>query len=134
MNLKSFISAGLVFVSALTFAQSIELTNPHEGIPANNGDTISITTVPSEFVVERDVHVTQNSVASMNINVRRYELDHVVGMENYFCWSVCYPAVPNGDSLFWDSPASMQADQGVIVNGHIVSNINVGNCSFSITA
>jgi hypothetical protein len=114
MGRKSIVSILTFFIVNALCAQSLVLNSPYDGGIQVNSDTVKVIAVPSEFIVERDIHVTQSTVATMDVNVRRYELAYEVGMDNYFCWAVCYPSVPNGDSLFWDSPTSLQLDQGIV--------------------
>lgn len=114
MGHKSIVSILTFFIANALVAQSLVLNSPYDGGIQVNGDTVKVNTVPSTFIAERDIHVTQSTMASMDVNVRRYELVYELGMDNYFCWAVCYPSVPNGDSLFWDSPTSLQVEQDVV--------------------
>ncbi len=50
------------------------------------------------------------------INVRRYEMWPVTGSSNYFCWGVCYNAVPSGTNSTWLSQHYVDLTPGVPVN------------------
>lgn len=129
---KSLSSLLFVMFSALLLAQSITLSDPFNGGVVVNDDTIDFRGYPVDYVIEQDVFVAHNQISNVSINVKRYETEFVSGMDNYFCWAVCYPAVANGDSLLWDAPSARTVNSGATdknfhaylkPNGYLGTNI-----------
>jgi len=86
---KILLFSFIIYFSALgLFAQSLELSNAYGKL--NNGDTIVLfsTNAAATFVVAVDVKNTGSS--SMEVRVKKTELNVVPGSENYFCWAQCY--------------------------------------------
>lgn len=51
--------------------------------------------------------VKNNSTSSLNVGMRRYEVQVVPNTKNYFCWSTCYIAKLAGVKPVWEDPVTV---------------------------
>lgn len=79
----------LIFFSFLysAFAQSLSLSNGSG--PISPGDTVSVF-IPNDVDWEEHVYVTNNSLSSLDIKVRKHTIVLLSGAYNTFCWGQCF--------------------------------------------
>lgn len=82
-------------------AQIINVTNSQSQVV--NGQLVTIDGQADAALLTGSFFTTRNGSTSINVNVKRYELSAQAGTENYFCWGVCYDAIPAGTLPFWSA-------------------------------
>ncbi|MBK9147472.1 MAG: T9SS type A sorting domain-containing protein [Flavobacteriales bacterium] len=82
-------------------AQIINVTNSQSQVV--NGQLVTIDGQADAALLTGSLFTTRNGGTSINVNVKRYELSAQVGTQNYFCWGVCYDAIPAGTLPFWSA-------------------------------
>lgn len=80
-------------------AQIINMTNGQGQVV--NGQLVTISGQADASLLTSSLYATRNGGTSLNVNVKRYELNVQAGTQNYFCWGVCYDAIPAGTLPFW---------------------------------
>ncbi len=97
---KFYLFAIMSFISAAAFSQTFTILTPPGGAPGLvtapgidvTGDTVvycddfSDTTI----IIQGKLYVVNETGATINTVVRRYEECLVPGSDNYFCWDICW--------------------------------------------
>ena len=87
---KLLLSIYLVsLVAFIGYSQSLLLT--HEGTPVLNGEEVTYYGLPSDPEVIAEMDITNNSGVSVDVLVKKVEIDLVTGSTNTFCWGLCFP-------------------------------------------
>ncbi len=79
----------LSMVAFVGYSQSLLLT--HDGTPVLNGEEVTYHGLPSDPEVVAEMDITNNSGVSLDILVKKVEIDLVIGSTNTFCWGLCFP-------------------------------------------
>ena len=110
----SFLTLALLASTAVT-AQFSPVTLTNAAGDVVNGTTIQVQqelTGDIGQILVQPLDVQNDNSAQRTINVKRYELSYQPGTENYFCWGVCYDAVPGGARPLWVSQHYVQMGAG----------------------
>lgn len=137
----------ILFLFAIVFSTfliaQVSLYNENGEIIVD--DTITFThavdTVnPFPFFEHKNfVNVVNETSGNITIRVRREEVSIIQGTEDYFCWNVCYNAVPAGSRPVWDSPDVVDFAPGDTATGdndlsvYIVANNKRGEAVYKYT-
>lgn len=89
----------LLFTFGYTQAQFINITN-YQG-QVVTGQLVTVSGPADSPLLTCSLNATRNGSTSVSVNVKRYETGVQAGTENYFCWGVCYDAIPAGTLPFW---------------------------------
>lgn len=131
-----------IFTTVAVFAQVSLYNDNSENI---EGDTITFThaidtTSPFPFFEHKQfVNVVNETNGNIVIRVRREEESIIQGTEDYFCWNVCYNAVPAGNRPVWESPDVVDFAPGDTATGdndlsvYIVANNKTGEALYKYT-
>jgi len=97
-------------------AQIITVTNSQGDVV--NGQLVTVSGQADAALLSRNLLATRNGSTAINVNMRRYELSAQPGTENYFCWGVCYDAVPAGVLPTWSAGQEglLTMEPGVTLN------------------
>jgi len=108
-TITSILCAGIFAVT--TFAQlNVQITDGDGNI--QNGSTYHYYGDPSSTM--HAVFLSENmSSSNIEVNVKRYETSVQPGTMNFFCWGVCYGAVPVGTNPLWISQDIVDMDPGL---------------------
>jgi hypothetical protein len=129
-----YILALMTLLPVTSWAQWLSLQDS-QGQPVTNGGTVSVSGMASESLLTLPLTATLNTSTAINVNMRRYEVDVVSGSENYFCWGVCYDAMPSGTLPVWfaGQEAMITMEPGTPVNefkAYLVPNNTSGISTF----
>lgn len=107
----------------------------YQGQSVENGGTVTLNGMANEDLLTLALVATLNGGSNVNVNMRRYEVSVVSGTENYFCWGVCYDAMPSGTLPAWfaGQEAVIDMQPGVPVNefkAYLVPNNTSGTSTF----
>jgi len=123
INVFLFLVFSLQILSLNVYSQPLLLS--WDGATINDSLLVLGSSTDNELVAE--LIVTNNTGSSMDIKVRRTEMQIVDGSINYFCWADnCYP--PNiSESIGYLSLAGGQSSLEGDFSGHYVPNNNYGD-------
>ncbi len=123
INAFLFLVFSLLILSLNVYSQPLSLS--WDGETLNDSLLISGSSTDNELVAE--LIVTNNTGSSMDIKVRRTEMQIVDGSINYFCWADnCYP--PNiSESIGYLSLAGGQSSSEGDFSGHYEPHNNYGD-------
>ena len=86
ITILSFLS----IMSATVFSQSLGLS--YLGGSFNNGDTITLFSIPSDAEFSIQFYISNNSSNTISLKGKKTELSIIPGSTNWFCdWMSCYP-------------------------------------------
>jgi len=115
MNARyAFLAFGLLALTA--HAQFINVTNSEGDVV--NGQLVTVSGQADAALLSKNLLATLNGSTTVNVNMRRYELSAQPGTQNYFCWGVCYDAVPAGLLPAWSAGQEglLTMEPGVTLN------------------
>lgn len=82
----------LLFIFAVSsifvFSQTLSLSDENGSI--ESGETVYVMGDPTDFIITKEISVTNNGDATVGVVVRKVETDVLAGTSNYFCWGACY--------------------------------------------
>lgn len=133
-TMKNLYSLCLLLLAPLG-AQSQLLTLTDGDGQVVNGTVVTHLGSASDPLLTQGLTATINGGQTLNVNMRRYELEVVPGTSNYFCWGVCYDEVPAGNLPVWNAGQEgvISMAPGTAVNefkAYLVPNGNAGNNAF----
>lgn len=98
MHARYAIPAALL-IASVTQAQNFSITTPQGQVV--NGQLVTYTGGSDAALLSVPLNATRSSGGQANVNMKRYELSAQSGTANYFCWGVCYDAIPAGVLPTW---------------------------------
>ncbi|MBX2978187.1 MAG: T9SS type A sorting domain-containing protein [Flavobacteriales bacterium] len=132
--MKNIYSLGLLLIAPFAAqAQLLTLTDGDGQVV--NGTVVTHIGSASDPLLTQGLTATINGGQTLNVNMRRYELEVVPGTFNYFCWGVCYDEVPAGNLPTWNAGQEgvISMAPGTPVNefkAYLVPNGNAGTNAF----
>jgi hypothetical protein len=93
----------VIFMSSMTFAQSLSLS--YEGETIDNTEVL-VTGLASDFELVSHCDVTNLTDAPLNVKAKKIHLDMPTGTSSTFCWGLCFP--PNT----FESPNYIEIEGG----------------------
>lgn len=112
-------------------AQFITITNSQG--QAVNGQVVTVSGQADATLLSLNLMATLNGPAAADVNVRRYEMGVLSGTENYFCWGICYEAVPAGMLPIWigGPEALLNMTPGATVDNFHAYHVPLGHAGLS---
>ncbi|MFZ1694693.1 MAG: T9SS type A sorting domain-containing protein [Flavobacteriales bacterium] len=112
-------------------AQLLNVTNGQGQVV--NGQMVTLPGQADASLLTASLYATSNASAAVNVNVKRYELNVQTGTENYFCWGVCYDALPAGTLPFWGAgqEAVLPMSPGVTLDNFHAYHVPLGHAGIS---
>ena len=112
----------LLALAVLPAAQAqevpVSLTDA-EGAPVN-GQVLHVSAAlngdPYQALAQ-SLRTTNITEEVRSINIKRYELDVLPGTQNYFCWTLCYDALPAGERELWVAHMAVSIAPGESFDG-----------------
>ncbi len=130
MNARYTVFA-LLIASLGAKAQIVNITNSQSQVV--NGQEVTVTGDANAALLTSSLYTTRNGSTSINVNVKRYELNAQAGTQNYFCWGVCYDAIPAGTLPFWSAgqEAMLPMAPGATLDNFHAYHVPLGNAGIS---
>lgn len=138
-KMKKKLLFGLMLVSSTgLFAQSLQFvdlngndisqttqTQYYVNAPVNEGLSYPVTcndvgTYTNDLDVKYHFGIKNISGSTMDVKVKRYELNYGAGSYNYFCWYLCYSAIPSGLAYEWPTPPNPAANDYRTVDPNVI--------------
>lgn len=76
-------------LGSFAISQNFVLTTL-DGVTLQQGDTVTVVSTQQNVIYSTIVWITNNSLTSKYIKVRKTPMSIVQGSDNYFCWGNCY--------------------------------------------
>ncbi len=81
-----------VLVTGVYFAAAQSLTLSDANGPLEHDQLVTVTAPPETEIIKAYIYITNNSATSLNLLVKKEELEILPGTFNSFCWAgLCYP-------------------------------------------
>ena len=78
----------LIIATTLLFGQTLTLSDENGSVEA--GSTLYIMGDPSDFIITKEISVTNTGSTTVGVVARKVETNVLEGTSNYFCWGACY--------------------------------------------
>lgn len=105
----------LIAMPMLAQAQLVSVTDEDGNMV--NSTTLVVNGLPSDFTLERPLNTTLNGDVAKTVNMVRYELEPVMGTQNYFCWGECWLPQDAGARPTWEAISPVTLAPGVVSSG-----------------
>ncbi len=103
---KYLLIAGLVLSAGMLNAQTFELLDKNGTVV--NGGNVSESGGHMDSDIAAHVYVKNTSGTTLDVKVKRYELNVGTGTKNYFCWFSCYGAMDAAVNPLFPVPGSVE--------------------------
>ncbi len=123
LNIYLLLILSIVIFSVNGLSQSLTLSWEGETI----GDSLLVEGLATDYELVAHAIVTNNTANSMDIKLRRDQLQMVEGTMNYFCWGAnCYPPNVDESPIPFTLAAGQSTEEGDF-SGHYEPNNNFGD-------